>query len=142
MRANTEAEKEKWRKEGRCFECDYQGHMARECPHKKRKALQGAQVRYTEGEDQDYSYEEDQSNQDYEEYYQEEWPSEYYYSEVYDRADSYYHQSPPPEEENPATNEETFDAKEEAAKIFRLTDDQKEEIHKNIKAMAKEKGFP
>jgi hypothetical protein len=31
-KAITEADKEKHRKEGRCFECSKQGHMARDCP--------------------------------------------------------------------------------------------------------------
>jgi hypothetical protein len=36
-RAYTEADKSKFRKEGRCFRCDKQGHMARECPTKKQQ---------------------------------------------------------------------------------------------------------
>ncbi len=34
-KAITEADKEKYRKEGCCFECDKQGHIARNCPTKK-----------------------------------------------------------------------------------------------------------
>ena len=34
-RAYTEEDKNKWRAQGRCFHCDRQGHMARECPSKK-----------------------------------------------------------------------------------------------------------
>src|SRR6266436_9346865 len=34
-KAITEADKEKYRKEGCCFECDKQGHIARNCPSKK-----------------------------------------------------------------------------------------------------------
>ena len=38
-RAYTEAQKDQYKKEGRCFECDKQGHMARECPNKKTQAF-------------------------------------------------------------------------------------------------------
>jgi Zinc knuckle len=34
-KAKTEAEKEKHRLEGRCYECSKQGHVARNCPNKK-----------------------------------------------------------------------------------------------------------
>ena len=34
-KATTEAEKEKARKEGRCFECRKQGHLAQNCPDRK-----------------------------------------------------------------------------------------------------------
>jgi hypothetical protein len=34
-RAYTEQDKNRFKKEGRCFYCDKQGHMARECPQKK-----------------------------------------------------------------------------------------------------------
>ena len=34
-KAITEADKEKYRKEGCCFKCDKQGHIARNCPSKK-----------------------------------------------------------------------------------------------------------
>jgi hypothetical protein len=34
-RAYTEEQKNQFRKEGRCFECNQQGHMARFCPNKK-----------------------------------------------------------------------------------------------------------
>ncbi len=34
-KAITEADKEKYRKEGHCFKCDKQGHIARNCPSKK-----------------------------------------------------------------------------------------------------------
>jgi Zinc knuckle len=34
-KAKTEAEKEKHRQEGRCYECSKQGHVARNCPDKK-----------------------------------------------------------------------------------------------------------
>jgi hypothetical protein len=33
-KATTEAEKQKCRQEGRCFECGKQGHLARDCPSK------------------------------------------------------------------------------------------------------------
>jgi hypothetical protein len=36
-KAYTEADKNKWRTEGRCFRCDRQGHMARECPLRKQQ---------------------------------------------------------------------------------------------------------
>ncbi len=35
QKAITEADKERYRKEGRCFKCDKQGHIARNCPSKK-----------------------------------------------------------------------------------------------------------
>jgi hypothetical protein len=38
-RAYTEAQKDQYKKEGRCFECNKQGHMARECPNKKTQAF-------------------------------------------------------------------------------------------------------
>ncbi len=34
-KATTEAEKQKHRQEGRCFECSLQGHIARNCPQRK-----------------------------------------------------------------------------------------------------------
>jgi Retrotransposon gag protein len=34
-KATTDAEKEQHRKEGRCFECSQQGHLARNCPNRK-----------------------------------------------------------------------------------------------------------
>ena len=34
-KAKTEAEKEKHRQEGRCYECSKQGHVACNCPDKK-----------------------------------------------------------------------------------------------------------
>ncbi len=37
-KAITKADKEKYRKEGCCFECDKQGHIARNCPSKKARA--------------------------------------------------------------------------------------------------------
>ena len=36
-RAYTEEDKARYRKEGRCFHCDKQGHMARECPSHKQQ---------------------------------------------------------------------------------------------------------
>lgn len=39
-RAYTEDDKSRFKKEGRCFFCDKQGHMARECPEKKRQSYQ------------------------------------------------------------------------------------------------------
>ena len=36
-RAYTEEDKARYRKEGRCFCCDKQGHMARECPSYKQQ---------------------------------------------------------------------------------------------------------
>jgi hypothetical protein len=36
-KAFTEADKRKYRDEDRCFECNRQRHMARECPSKKRQ---------------------------------------------------------------------------------------------------------
>jgi len=37
-KATTEKQKAKFCKEGRCYECERQGHMARDCPSKKSKA--------------------------------------------------------------------------------------------------------
>jgi len=37
-KATTEEQKAKFRKEGRCYECERQGHMARDYPSKKPKA--------------------------------------------------------------------------------------------------------
>jgi hypothetical protein len=37
-KATTEEQKAKFRKEGRCYECERQGHMACDCPSKKTKA--------------------------------------------------------------------------------------------------------
>ena len=34
-RAYTEEDKDRFKKEGRCFYCDQQGHMSRQCPKKK-----------------------------------------------------------------------------------------------------------
>jgi hypothetical protein len=34
-KAMTEAEKEKCKREGRCFECGKQGHLTRNCPDQK-----------------------------------------------------------------------------------------------------------
>jgi hypothetical protein len=42
-KATTEEQKAKFRLEGRCFECEKQGHLARNCPTKKTKA-RGAKV--------------------------------------------------------------------------------------------------
>src|SRR6266567_2314471 len=36
-KANTDKEKEEYRKTGRCFECGKQGHLARNCPTKKNR---------------------------------------------------------------------------------------------------------
>jgi zinc knuckle protein len=36
-KATTDAEKQKHRQEGRCFECSQQGHLARNCPLKKNR---------------------------------------------------------------------------------------------------------
>ena len=44
-KATTKAEKEKARKEGRCFECRKQGYLAQNCPDRK------PQVRTTEVEE-------------------------------------------------------------------------------------------
>jgi hypothetical protein len=42
-KATTEEQKVKFRKEGHCYECERQGHMARDCPSKKSKAC-GAEL--------------------------------------------------------------------------------------------------
>lgn len=36
-RAYTDEDKNRFRQEGRCFNCDQRGHMARECPNKKKQ---------------------------------------------------------------------------------------------------------
>ncbi len=36
-KAMTEAEKQKHRQEGQCFECSLQGHIARNCPQRKQR---------------------------------------------------------------------------------------------------------
>jgi hypothetical protein len=41
-KAVTEADKQKHRSEGRCFECSKQGHIARNCPDRKIKARTAA----------------------------------------------------------------------------------------------------
>jgi len=42
-KATTEEQKAKFHKEGRCYECERQGYMARDCPSKKSKA-RGAEL--------------------------------------------------------------------------------------------------
>jgi len=37
-KTTTEEQKAKFCKEGRCYECERQGHIARDCPSKKSKA--------------------------------------------------------------------------------------------------------
>jgi hypothetical protein len=37
-KATTEEQKARFRQEGHCYECERQGHMARNCPSKKPKA--------------------------------------------------------------------------------------------------------
>ena len=36
-RAVTEADKERYKEQGRCYNCDQRGHMAADCPNKKRQ---------------------------------------------------------------------------------------------------------
>src|SRR5258708_39481283 len=36
-KAMTEAEKQKHRQEGQCFECSLQGHIAQNCPQRKQR---------------------------------------------------------------------------------------------------------
>src|SRR5260221_8666774 len=38
-RAFTEEDKQCFKAEGRCFQCDKQGHMARRCPERKQQAF-------------------------------------------------------------------------------------------------------
>jgi hypothetical protein len=39
-KAYTEEDKNQFKKEGRCFNCDKQGHMAQKCPDKKYQSYQ------------------------------------------------------------------------------------------------------
>jgi hypothetical protein len=48
-KAMTEKQKAKFHKEGHCYKCERQGHMARDCPSKKSKACG---VKLTEGSKQ------------------------------------------------------------------------------------------
>ena len=36
-RAHSEADKARFKREGRCFSCDKQGHMAKDCPDRKKQ---------------------------------------------------------------------------------------------------------
>jgi len=36
-RAHSEADKARFKREGRCFSCDKQGHMAKDCPNQKKQ---------------------------------------------------------------------------------------------------------
>jgi hypothetical protein len=42
-RAYTEADKKRLQEQGRCFNCEKQGHMARECPAKKKQSFRSDQ---------------------------------------------------------------------------------------------------
>jgi hypothetical protein len=42
-RAYTEADKKHLQEQGRCFNCEKQGHMARECPAKKKQSFRSNQ---------------------------------------------------------------------------------------------------
>lgn len=46
-RAYNEEDKQRFKREGRCFRCDKQGHMARECPERKQQPLVPNQSRTT-----------------------------------------------------------------------------------------------
>ena len=77
-KANTEEEKQSFRKEGRCFECNRQGHMARQCPNKKRN-LQTSTPSFLKATNTEEGYETDyyQEDEEYGELY-ESTPSQEY----------------------------------------------------------------
>jgi hypothetical protein len=49
-RAVTEEQKKKFCQEGRCFECQKQGHMARYCPNKKKDSQGKYQLQRTKSQ--------------------------------------------------------------------------------------------
>jgi hypothetical protein len=46
-KAATEAEKEKHQKEGQCFECSKQGHLAQNCPDRPHRLVQARAIETT-----------------------------------------------------------------------------------------------
>jgi hypothetical protein len=49
-KASSDKEKEEYRKEGRCYECGKQGHLARDCPNRKNRQPQSPHARTTKAE--------------------------------------------------------------------------------------------
>jgi hypothetical protein len=49
-KASSDKEKEEYRKEGRCYECGKQGHLARDCPNCKNRQQQQPRARATKAE--------------------------------------------------------------------------------------------
>jgi hypothetical protein len=49
-KASSDKEKEEYRKEGRCYECGKQGHLARDCPNRKNRQQQSPRARTAKAE--------------------------------------------------------------------------------------------
>jgi len=57
-KATTEADKERYCKEGRCYECGKQGHIVRACPTKGRApAARTVVINDTQGDNEPPAYE-------------------------------------------------------------------------------------
>jgi hypothetical protein len=49
-KASSDKEKEEYRKEGCCYECGKQGHLAHDCPNRKNRQQQQPHTRATKAE--------------------------------------------------------------------------------------------